>query len=840
MHTHRAIVLRLALAILIWPALSAPPSRAAIESTSDAARVALPAPISAFTGGPNTVFTWLYRDDAPGERAILDIPGLLTVTVDAAGEVRATVSSAVDTPADLSLTISNAMPAGEWSLLTFSVEPSQGRLLLRVESDSLGPRDAALNLAQPWTPGPASGNLTLGAANALPAFRGFFGLVVVRDHAVTFADAGELFALKRHFGPYEHDNLDAGGSMTGTKGALWMVNHALFAQPYNHSGMSYNSAQLTSAPDRAARPSDFAVFDRAAVDRPESFRVVREVHAVDSFIYRSPFDVDPGAFVRPAPETNNPLPPNPVAAVSPRLRALAEGAPPDSGAPIRVVASANSRGVKVQDGMGNPANYAHGFTLARFEDVAGILLRPARASDVGPYFALRTSTGADFRIRRSPDVLPAEPTNYSRFWTGSLTPGAPGPGAGVLISLPNGFYSLRAQPEPGSRLTADARLLSRAYLFAYPGAAPADIFADVGTTQNDAGAQTYIETLDLDTAIDARTTTLSEATSSSSLLVPGDLQSGADPVTPGMAVVIATGPTRGDISIIASLQHFPDTNATRITLSHPLADTPAAGATLRFGPVRIETTQHTHEPTQGAHQWRGLEIRNAGDATNTSVVIFAFDAYNPDDGGYTIGPAGWSGRGYERQLNDSFPGATQRWMNAAQPDLWLAFIAHQFSATESLSAFTSTARAAAPSAEIAWIGCVEFEGTLHESWQQYILTNAKAEGVVGATVLDHPTLGSFEDLAADGAFVDGGHLTARGNTAIANAAIDLLRSAARVPGDANNDAVVDFADLNAVLSNFGASGPADGALTGDVNLDGVVDFADLNAALSNFGTSVFD
>ncbi|MBX3351294.1 MAG: hypothetical protein KF684_00010 [Phycisphaeraceae bacterium] len=52
------------------------------------------------------------------------------------------------------------------------------------------------------------------------------------------------------------------------------------------------------------------------------------------------------------------------------------------------------------------------------------------------------------------------------------------------------------------------------------------------------------------------------------------------------------------------------------------------------------------------------------------------------------------------------------------------------------------------------------------------------------------------------------------------------------PGDTNGDGVVNFADLNAVLSEFGQSGDE---IPGDLNNDGVVNFADLNEVLSNFG-----
>ncbi len=52
-----------------------------------------------------------------------------------------------------------------------------------------------------------------------------------------------------------------------------------------------------------------------------------------------------------------------------------------------------------------------------------------------------------------------------------------------------------------------------------------------------------------------------------------------------------------------------------------------------------------------------------------------------------------------------------------------------------------------------------------------------------------------------------------------------------VPGDVNKDGIVNFADLNGILSQFGGPGSA------DLNLDGVVNFGDLNTVLSNFGAT---
>ena len=56
-----------------------------------------------------------------------------------------------------------------------------------------------------------------------------------------------------------------------------------------------------------------------------------------------------------------------------------------------------------------------------------------------------------------------------------------------------------------------------------------------------------------------------------------------------------------------------------------------------------------------------------------------------------------------------------------------------------------------------------------------------------------------------------------------------------LPGDANEDGTVNFADLNVVLTNYNNSG---GWRQGDFNGDGVVDFTDLNIVLTNYNQSL--
>jgi hypothetical protein len=61
--------------------------------------------------------------------------------------------------------------------------------------------------------------------------------------------------------------------------------------------------------------------------------------------------------------------------------------------------------------------------------------------------------------------------------------------------------------------------------------------------------------------------------------------------------------------------------------------------------------------------------------------------------------------------------------------------------------------------------------------------------------------------------------------------IDRIKILGDCPGDSNRDYFVNFADLNAVLADFGLSGDN----PGDVNGDGIVNFADLNEVLAAFG-----
>lgn len=134
-------------------------------------------------------------------------------------------------------------------------------------------------------------------------------------------------------------------------------------------------------------------------------------------------------------------------------------------------------------------------------------------------------------------------------------------------------------------------------------------------------------------------------------------------------------------------------------------------------------------------------------------------------------------------------------------------------------------------------------GSSQNFWQYNIGTVPSGEWQRVIVTFDNPAdwtrivgSGSFADCLG---FVDRIHLrhdlppfSQSPNRTIGVLGIDRIKILGECPGDSNRDYLVDFADLNAVLADFGVSG---GNPAGDVNGDGTVNFADLNEVLAGFG-----
>ncbi len=91
------------------------------------------------------------------------------------------------------------------------------------------------------------------------------------------------------------------------------------------------------------------------------------------------------------------------------------------------------------------------------------------------------------------------------------------------------------------------------------------------------------------------------------------------------------------------------------------------------------------------------------------------------------------------------------------------------------------------------------------------------------------------ELRQGGSLLDSGIVFADGDGIVTVSGIAVSTAPRRIlirpcPGDATGDGMVDFDDLNLVLSGWGSAGPA-----GDVDGSGVVDFDDLNLVLGSWG-----
>ncbi|MGP1309597.1 MAG: beta-propeller fold lactonase family protein [Phycisphaerales bacterium] len=135
-----------------------------------------------------------------------------------------------------------------------------------------------------------------------------------------------------------------------------------------------------------------------------------------------------------------------------------------------------------------------------------------------------------------------------------------------------------------------------------------------------------------------------------------------------------------------------------------------------------------------------------------------------------------------------------------------------------------------------------------------------ADGTLGASIQTVPVGSDIRDVVTDGEFVyvtdessiggspvgvlvyeigTDGTLTQVGPAAPTNGGRPQYMALWNPPadgcdGDTNGDNIVNFADLNTVVADFGMQGQG---LAGDVNGDGIVNFEDLNTVLANFGTT---
>jgi hypothetical protein len=429
---HRRSAIWIVATLLAIPAST----RAVIEATSSASSVRLAA--SSIPGhlitGNFTVFAWVWPEALdPAPRGVLQIPGVFELTVTGAS-ASARVLAETPTPTSVSATVDGALQSGRWNLLAASYGRANGTLRLYACAAGSPPSSAtSINSALSWWPsGPATGELALGAhPGALPAIKGAYGPIAVRNHAVGMSDFDAVASSRRFWAVYDADTTAAGGSMNGAPGCVWMISHAMTTFPFDAGvgGFTFDRAAVVGKP---VTTTNVHVFNYSQLFG-NSLRVVRPATAAADCVYRShsepPYD---GWFVRDL------LPPsltvNTIPGVAPLTRQLVTG-PRQF---LRVMFSGNSRAVGGHDFSGEfPGNFMSGFIERNRPQVAGVLFRSAHIYSGGSPDSIRRTARPTRALRARSWISPIPCRRSMTFRDSGRAAGPsrePGPGRGCWCS----------------------------------------------------------------------------------------------------------------------------------------------------------------------------------------------------------------------------------------------------------------------------------------------------------------------------------------------------------------------------------------------------------------------
>jgi len=826
-------MLRILVVTVGWLALFAPWANAGVEATRADARIqiapsALPAAVA---DGQWSFFVWIYAPqaiDAPA--TVLQVDGRLGVAALPDG----LFVFARDAGRAVELSLDAPLRAGRWHLLACSVDAAGGTASAWLASELLGEAGAevvsatgALERRDARGVVPSGAGLVVGSTStATRAARVVYETLVVRDHPVNDADVHAVWASRDVFAAHSLDTRGEGGTMGGWAGAPLVAFHGVATEAFG-SGSAFERRSWIGGPATAGNvlmlTEPTARDDAGRVQ----FRRVGPVAWADGFVYRSRLEPRLAGFFRLQPPPFD-APREPVGPAGPKAASLVAG---PSGL-VRVIVSANSRGVRgtllPQPGA---ESFAEGLIAALRPRVAGVLARPATIQDSrGGFFAFDTRAGdhpADGR--RVLHARTDELADFTRFASGTLPGISRGPGPAVLVS-PGGFDGMRARPEDGSLLVADAPLAVRAHVLAFPGSSALRAAPEVAVSQSAAGEEVGPRIpLDLDTTRVVRTLTEDDV-----LVTPTTLALvGSVDVRPGDALVVRTAPGMAAVSVATGV--FDDGAATTVELSHPFGGPIEAGDEVRIGPWRFESVRADFGPVPAgdARVWRGLSLHAADDG-GLGLLVHAYSAWRPGVDGFVIGAAGQSGRGYDPQLDNAFPGSTGAWAAAIGAEVWIQAIAPQSSSPPAMRRYLDALRAGLPDdAEVLWASDGVQGGATQENWHRYIRDNAEDAGVAAVFAVGHPAVGSYFAQLSSGLRTDDAHYAHFGAATIARAWLDQLRvlvlgECAAADFDASGRA--DLFDLIAFQQALDA-----GDRRADFNADGRLDVFDLTAFADALG-----
>lgn len=717
------------------------------------------------------------------------------------------------------LSIPASLQPGRWHLLAVSVDAAGGHARAWLASEAFdgggGIRSASRSFAdqaggqglspdRSWalpgsSPGLSVGSHTAGV-HAVPAI---YEALTIRDHPLNDTDVDALWRSRDYYGPYRLDARDDGGLMNGWAGASFLTFHAMCSRPNGPGGVESRA----SWPGAQVNTSNIMVLTRPTPVEPgfsNSFRTVAPVEHANGAVHRSRleselegfFHIDGPPFAAPA---------EPIGPIGTKTAQLVTG---PQGL-VRVLVSGNSRGTRATSLYGQwPENLAHGMVQARLDQTAGVLMRPATLRDSrGGWFGLNTSTSIPETDNvRSLHARDDSWADFTRFGSGTVPSESLGPGAATSVG-PGGLYRLRCGPVDGSLLVADAPLVVRTTLLAFPGSSSLVWYPERGEEQD--GPELRVGEsagLSLDTTrVEYRLSDQDVFISDTTLALHATVD-----VRIGDAIVVMSGGARGAVSTVVGVQSLGD--STVAELSHAFGETPGSGADLRIGPWRFESVEHRFDavPDGDDRSWRGQVLIPPSDDL-LGLMVYSVSAWRPDVDGFIIGSAGQGGNGYTAQLEKAFPRATAAWAAESEVDVWLVGLAGQHSLPPCMTDYVVELRTTmAEHTEFVWVSDAVHAHTSHAQWHRYLAENARSSGVAAVFAVGSPKVGSYLEQAASGMRADDSHFTPFGNRVIAEAWLDQLSELVAdscLVADYNGDESVDVFDLLNFQTDWEAGDP---------------------------------
>lgn len=800
---------------------------------------------AALDHGQWSLLVWMYAPESMTEySSLISIGGRLTVTADAQGLSVYTRHVYQGT----TLRIESPLQAGRWHLLAISMdhrgdtarawlatqadgstegeiasdsgrlEPvGVGRSLMRAGTPAgdpvIGPRvpggfPATLSRQNPVIRDPAftpeTSGLTIGSPPAgAPAAMVTYEGLAMRSHALVDADVHALWESRDYYAVHSLDTRDRGGRMDGWRGCPFLVFHAVSPGAIGpgpiEDRISYvGGPVLTTNVIMVRRPLELSE------SRSVSFMSLGPVAHTNGMEFTSRLEPERDGFFTVCPVPFD-APTEPIGRLGPKARMLAT----EPTGLIRVMVSANSRGTRgTLLPQPWPENFAHGFIQALLPKTAGVLMRPSTLLDSrGGWFGLDTTRSSPQGILiRSLHARTDSWGDFTRFGTGTLPSPSRGPGPATSVS-PGGEYHLRCGPVPGSLLEADAPLVVRSTLLAFPGSSELEWYPERGFMQDGEGiVLADVTHTPLDTTRVTRALTDEDGfVSDTELILAGQID-----VRLNDAIVVTSGPARGAVSVVVDIAVSVDT--TTIRLSHPFGEQPSAGAALQIGPWRFVSVESQFDgvPASDDRNWRGQVLRSSTDG-DIGIMVYAISAWRPDADGFLFGAAGQGGQGYTPQLANSFPGATAAWAREAQPDVWIQGIAGQSSQPATMLDYLDVLRdGLGADAEIVWASDAVHAQATHDRWHWFLRDEADGAGVPAIFAVGHPRVGSYFAQAASGMRTDDAHFSSFGDRVIAEAWLDQLHRLANGQcgvADYNQDGSVDVFDLLNFQTDWEAGNP---------------------------------